>query len=211
MIAAPFTLFALLSANSPTLGAATMPPQKVALYLGGGFNVLFPTLSLGATAGVSEGFDLDLRYDTHAGLVHDLSVTGRLQLGERWALGLGLAHSFFAFEELSGVVAVRAPFSNGSTVSPDVRWSFWRGTSTQVFLVAGASVRWLGLEEDEFGEVRRSLEFSLRHAFLEVGAEWLEEGASNWVRVRAVVPIEAEFRSLGYLPWIMFGRSWSVP
>ena len=210
MTAVPFMLCVSWFASSPSLGTAVVPPGEAALYVAGGFNVTLPTLTLGATAGVSDGFDLDLRYDTHAGIVHDVAVTGRLRLSERFAAAVCIAYSFFAIEEVSGILAVRSPFSNGSTVAPDVRWTALDDGDTRVSLVGGFAVRWLTLAEDEFGTVTRDLELSVRHAFLEVGAEWTGDGASTWLRVRAVVPIEAEFRVLGYLPWIVIGRTWSV-
>ena len=210
MTAPPFMLCALLCASSPNVGAAVVPRGEAALYAAGGINVLLPTLTLGATAGVADGVDLDLRYDTHAGLAHDVGLTGRFRPFERFAVGLNVSHSFFAIEEVSGILAVRAPFSNGSTFAPDVRWTAFQRGNTQVHLLGGLAIRWLGLAEDEFGTITRELEFSIRHAFAEVGVEWSTEEGSLWVRVRAVVPIETEFRVLGYLPWVVIGHSWSI-
>ena len=210
MTAAPFMLCALTLASSPSLGTSVVPPGTAALYTGVGFNVALPTVTLGATAGVAKGIDLDLRYETHAGLAHDVGVTGRFRVAERLAAAVNLSYSFFAIEEVSGIVAVRAPFSNGATFAPDIRWLALDRGDTQISLLGGASVRWLGLDEDEFGTITRRLELSVRHAFLEVGAEWSDPGGSTWLRVRAVVPIEAEFRVLGYLPWVMLGWTWSI-
>ncbi len=211
MTALPSMLCAFLCANSPMLGTALVPEGEAALYAGGGLNFLLPTVTLGATAGVTDGFDLDLRYDTHAGLVHDVSLTGRVRVEDRFAVGLSLSHSFFAIEELSGILAVRSPFSNGSTIAPDIRWNVLERDNARVHVLGGAAVRWLRLEEDEFETVTRQLELSVRHAFFEVGAEWSGERSSTWLRVRAVVPIETDFQVLGFLPWVVIGHSWSIP
>ncbi len=203
-------LCAFWLASSPTQGTAVTPSGEAGLYVAGGLNVALPTVTLGAIAGVADGFDLDFRYDTHAGLVHDVGLTARFAWAERFAAAVNVSYSFFAIEEVSGILAVRAPFSNGATVAPDVRWRVLDRKDHHLSLMGGASVRWLGLEEDEFGTVSRRLEFSVRHAFLEVGAEWIGDSGSTWLRVRAVVPIEAEFRVLGYLPWIVVGHTWSL-
>lgn len=210
MTVAPFMLCAFSFASSPALGTSIVPPGEAGLYVGGGFNLILPTLSFGGTAGITKGFDLDVRYDTHAGLVHDLGLTGRVRFADRFATALNVSYSFFAIEEVSGILAVRAPFSNGATFAPDLRWMVLDDSDTKVNLLGGVMVRWLALTEDEFGTVTRQLEFSLRHAFFEVGAEWIDGDESTWLRVRAVVPIEAEFRVLGYLPWIVIGHTWSI-
>ena len=203
-------LFALTFASSPNLGADVVPPGEAALYIAGGFNVALPTLSLGATAGVADGVDLDFRYDTHAGIVHDVGLTGRFAFTKRLAAAVNLSYSLFAIEEVSGILAVRAPFSNGASVAPDLRWTVMNGSDTHINLQGGFAVRWLGLQEDEFGTVTRRLELSVRHAFAEVGAEWFDGDGSTWLRVRAIVPVEAEFRVIGFLPWIVLGCTWSV-
>ena len=209
MTLAPFILCAYWCAADPTLGAVTLEPGDVSVYAAGGIDTAFPTVSLGGTAGVADGFDLDARWDTRAGLAHDFGVRGRLRLAERWAASLSVSHGFFTVEEIGGIEAADAPFGNGLAVTPGLHLSLFRPGGAHVFLGTGVIVRMTRLE-NEFGTLRREVDPLLESAWLDVGVEWEGDGATTFLRLRSVVPVGADLRVIGYLPWLTIGRTWEL-
>ncbi|MDD9937750.1 MAG: hypothetical protein OXT09_29330, partial [Myxococcales bacterium] len=130
MTAAPFILWAFSYASSPAQGAALVPGAQGSLSLAGGLNTNVPTLSLAATAGVTEGLDMSLTYDTHAGIAHDVALSTRLRLTPGWAVALDVTHAFFAVEEAFGIHTADAPFGNGVSSSPLLMASWFSGGGT---------------------------------------------------------------------------------
>jgi len=43
-------------------------------------------------------------------------------------------------------------------------------------------------------------------------AEWVaRSGGTWWLQVRATVPVQADFKLIGYFPMVLVGRSWALP
>ena len=47
--------------------------------------------------------------------------------------------------------------------------------------------------------------------YAELGAEWERKHGALFLRFRAVVPVQADFRVIGFLPMFTVGRSFMVP
>lgn len=177
MTPAVFILCGLWCGHSPLRGAYTVAPGGGAVHVGGGVNVVLPTLALGATLGVASRVDVTLTYETHAGLAHVFSAAARVRLSERWATTHTLSHGLFVVEEIGGIQSARSPFGNGLTTTHSAVFSRW----------------------------------NLSGLHLALTVEWAARGAGTWwLQVRALVPIQAEFSLLGYLPMVLVGRSWSL-
>lgn len=189
----------------PVLGGTTLAPGDTVVYGALGWDVTFPTLSAGATAGVLDGLDLDARYDTRAGLAHDFGMRARGRIARGWAASLSVSHGFFTVEEIGGIQASRAPFGNGVAIAPAVHASL----NDTVSFGLGATLRMTRLSED-LGVLSRELDPFVESAWLDVAAEWADASGTSFVALRAVVPVQAELRVLGYLPWITLGRAWDL-
>lgn len=174
-----------------------------------GWDTTLPTVSLGATAGIAHGVDLDARYDTRAGLSHDFGLRVRVSLVEMIAASLVVSHGFFAVEEIGGIQSSRAPFGNGLALAPTLHLSTFREAGAHVAFGIGATVRLTRLRES-FGMLERDLDPRLESAFLDVAAEWEDDGATTWLALRAAIPIQADVHVIGFLPWITVGRSWEL-
>lgn len=209
MTAAPFILCAWWCAASPTLGGVTLAPGEAAVYGAIGWDTTLPTVSLGATAGIVRGVDLDARYDTRAGLAHDFGLRIRVALAETIAASLVASHGFFAVEEIGGIQSSRAPFGNGLALAPALHLSTFREAGAHVAFGVGATVRLTRLSES-FGMLERELDPHLESAFLDVAAEWEDDGATTWLALRAAIPIQTDVHVIGFLPWITVGRSWEL-
>lgn len=210
MMAAPFILCVYWCTTSPSLGAMSVPPGEVAFDLGGGMSAVLPTVTIGGTAGVTDSFDLGLHYDVHGGIAHDVYATARLSF-DRFALRLDLGHVFYAIEEVGGIEAVDSPFGNGAYSTLAFVISFFRDDATHVALGAGATVRWFDLvRRDDLDGLERAFDPILQSAHLEATAEWEGGGGATYVRFVASVPLQAEFRVLGFLPRIVAGRVWRL-
>jgi hypothetical protein len=208
MVMAPFILCALSCASSATLGARLVPPGQAAVAVAGGVNVLLPTLDLRAVAGVAPRLDLGVQYDIHGGIAHVVALTGRVRLASALAVSLGAAYGFFAIEEVSGIEFARLPLGQGLTLTPALHLSRCSRGGVHLSLSLGATVRVVRIAE-RLGTLDRAGDLAVEHAHAEFGAEWPRRGGVLFVRLRAVVPIQSDLRPLGYLPWVVIGRSWS--
>ncbi|MEM9188400.1 MAG: hypothetical protein AAGF12_04460 [Myxococcota bacterium] len=197
-------------ASEPAEGAIPVPAGEGRMHVAGGFGTLLPTFTLGGTLGVGDGVDLDLRYETYAALSHDISLTSRISLAEYWAVALSLNHVFFLIEDIGGVESADAPVGNGLSLAPSLFGSFFLDSGVHVALGASASFRFIELVRNEDGTLTRQPRLTLAHAALRVAVEWEGDGATTFLRFSAVVPIQADFRVLGYLPHISFGRSFQL-
>ncbi len=172
--------------------------------LGGGVNGMFPAATARAELS-TPAVDLEARYETAAGLVHDFGLGARYAT-QRWDLSLDVAHGFFGVEELGGIDTAPAPFGNGTTSTLSARR--WLATSRgiRVALGGGATLRWLKLVED-LGTIEREFELTLHHVHASAEGRW---PGGFFIRFRALVPIQADFKILGYLPMLSLGRAWSL-
>lgn len=210
MTPAVFILCGLWCGRSPVHGAHTLAPGRGALHVGGGVNVVLPVLRLGATLGLAPRVDASLTYETHGGLAHVVTAGARVRLAERWALTTAVAHGLFVVEEIGGIQSARAPFGNGLTTTHALTFSRWNPSGLHVALAAGVTVRWLA-PRASFDVVTLAPDVTLHTAHLDVTVEWAARSPGTWwLQVRALVPVQADFHLLGYLPMITVGRSWSL-
>lgn len=194
---------------APTLGAATLEPSQARLRVVGGLDTVFPTVGLGALVGLVPGWDLDLDVTTRAGLAWSASARVRAGLGEHWAGRVRLVESFTAVEDLSGIQIADAPFSNRVGVEPTLAWSGPSAAGVHLAVSGGVTVRtWVARRTAD--GTRRELDPAVDAVHASVGAEWTGERGSTTLAVRALTPIDPEFRVLGYLPWVTVGRTWGV-
>ena len=186
MTAAPFTLCAWWCASA-VLGAAPPPSGRVALDAAGGMNVLVPAIGAGGTVGLRGGHGAGLRWDTHAGLAHVFTASARVRVAGGWAVGLDGAYGLFISDELFGVDLARSPFAHGFMVEPIVAH-----TRGRFGIVAGTTVR---LTDPGWQSIKLAVTVDLGPVFL---------------RVQALVPLEADTRVLGYLPAVVVGKTWGL-
>jgi hypothetical protein len=210
MIAAPFILCVSWCTHSPTLGAEIVPPRKVALSVSGGLNVILPMLRLSAVSGVARGFDIGIDYDTYAGLVHTMGLAPRLRVHRHVALRAEVSYGFYTMEEIFGVRLSRAPFGNGLSLNPTLLASYRTRGGVNLAGAVGLSLRFLRID-DQGGVIERTPEISVQHVFAELGAEWQRKHGALFLRFRAVVPVQADFRVIGFLPMFTVGRSFLLP
>jgi hypothetical protein len=210
MIAASFILCASWCTSSPSLGAALVPPKQVALSISGGLNVILPTLRLAAVSGLTRFLDLGLEYDVYAGLVHGLALRPRVRLHRYVATSVAVSYSYFTIDELFGVQMSRAPFGNGLGLSPTLHLSRYSRGGVHLSLALGFLLGVLRTGEDG-PVVQRVAEASVQHVFAEVSAEWERKYGALFLRFRAVVPVQADFPIIGFLPMFTVGRSFIVP
>lgn len=200
MMAALYMLCASLS--SP-------PADSAAVQLGGGVFGLLPAATMRAEAPVgqlgSAPFGLAVRYDTAAGLVHDLGLGARLDLGGA-RVELELAHGVLGIEEIAGIQLDDIPFGHGltSTALALAGWSTSGGH--RVHLGGGLTARWTAISKS-LGAQERVFDPSLHHVHGELRVDWR---GGLFLRLRAVVPVEAELRVLGYWPQVLLGRAWGL-
>jgi len=188
-----------------------VPPAHGVLRVGGGFSALFPTVSLEAGGGVTRRLDLTAHYDTHAGLAHVYGLTARVGLPRSLAVSIDVSHSNFALEEISGIQAVRAPIGNGLTSTFSFHGSRVTAGGVHFYGGGGLTLRWLVPRERPEGTVERVFDLTVNHLYAELGAEWERKSGALYLRFRAIVPIQTELNVLGYLPWVVIGRTWNVP
>ncbi len=210
MTPAVFILRGLWCGHSPLRGAYTVAPGSGAVHMGGGVHVVLPTLALGATLGVASRVDVTLTYETHAGLAHTFSAATRVRLSERWATTHSLSHGLFVVEDIGGIQSARAPFGNGLTTTHGAVFSRWNLSGLHLALAAGVTIRWL-VPRESFDVVTLETEPTLHTAHLDLTVEWAARSSGTWwLQVRALVPVQAEFNLIGYLPMVLVGRSWSL-
>lgn len=210
MTAAPFILCVFWCASDPSLGATLVKPEQAVIFAAGGIDTVVPTVSLGARAGLTEHSDLSFRYDVRGGLVHRAGVSGRFRAAERWALGLTVAHGFVATEEVGGADLAQVPLANGLDVTAmPLLHSLFTPTGTHVAFGLGVTVGLVGLQE-ELLTIERHWDPTFESVHLQVAAEWEGDGTTTYLSFRALVPIQADFQVLGYLPWVSVGRTWSL-
>jgi hypothetical protein len=187
------------------LGAAQAAPPA-GLRAGGGFSGLFPSATAGLRAPVSDAVDLEVRYDTVAGLAHDVGVTGRWHHAP-YDLGLAVAHGFFGVEDLGGIPLQHAPLGEGLTTALVGGWTTHTARDHAVRVEVGLTARWWHVDDVDVGTQDRVFDPTVHHAHVEVGVDFV---GGVFLRGRAVVPIQAELRVLGYLPVVMVGRAWTL-
>lgn len=191
-------------------GARLLAAGHAALEASAGFNVLLPTIVLGATTGLAHGVDVGLRYEVHGGLGHVFLLAGRAALGRSFALGLQVAQGFFAAEKLFGIRFVEAPFGTALVTTPRLSWSFEASPGAHLGFTLGVTARWIVLEQ-RAEETRRVVEPGVQDVNLEIVAEWDVSGGTTFLRFVALVPVQAELGVLGFLPTIVAGRTWGLP
>lgn len=210
MIAAPFILCVSWCAHSPTLGAELVPPRQVALSVSGGLNVILPTVRLSAVSGITRRLDIGIDYDTYAGIVHTMGIAPRVRVHRHVALRAEVSYGFYTIEELFGVHLSRAPFGNGLSFNPSLLASYRTRGGVNISGAVGLSLRFLRID-DTGGVIERTPEVSVQHVFAEIGAEWERKYGALFLRFRAVVPVQADFNVIGFLPMFTVGRSFMVP
>lgn len=211
MIPAQFILCGLWCGVDPLHGARTVVPEHGALHVGGGVNAVFPTLTLGATLGVSSRVDARFVYTTHGGVAHEVEAGARVRLTERWGLVHTASYGLFLVEEIGGIQSVHAPFGNGLTTTHQVVLSRLNLQGLHLAFTAGVTLRWL-VPRQEFETVTLAFEPTLHTAHAQVVAEWVaRSGGTWWLQVRATVPVQADFKLIGYFPMVLVGRSWALP
>jgi hypothetical protein len=192
-------------------GAEVQPRGTGAVRLEGGMAGALPTVLAGASVGVSERVDLGAHVQTHAGLAWSLGATGRVRLSDHWGVGLTVDESLFTVQELAGIQALRAPLGNRVAATPQLLGAWQTDAGVSVGGSLGAEVGTWRLVEDPDGGAVRALRPALDHVWGEVVASWPRERGGLFVRVRAVVPVAADFHVLGYLPVVAVGRHWGLP
>lgn len=195
MTAALFILYALSSSD---------PPGYV--QIGGGVHGLFPMATVGGGARVADGVAVEGRYDLVAGLAHDLGLGLRVALPAAWDVSLYVAHGFFGEEELQGIYLAEAPLGNGLTTTAAARWTQVTTRGARVGYEGGLTARWV-VPEETFGTIERAFDPTLHHLHAGVEVAW---PGGAFLRVRALVPVQADLRVLGYLPLVAAGHTWSL-
>lgn len=183
----------------------TTPPPADAVRAGGGFIGLLPAATLRAEIGAGERVAVTARYDTAAGMAHDLGLGARVHFGP-WRAEFEAAHGFFSVEELGGIVLANAPFGQGLTTLFGAAYALHTARGHAVFFEGGLTARWTRLEDD-FGTRTRVFEPTLHTAHLGLGVDWT---GGLFLRVRAVAPVQAELKVLGYYPHAFVGYAWPL-
>lgn len=179
--------------------------QPPVVQIGAGVFGLLPAATLRAEMPVADVIALAVRYDTAAGMVHDFGLAARLVTG-RARFELDVAHGFFGLEEIAGIQLDDAPFGHGltTTLVALARWHTDGGHA--VDLGGGLTARWTDLDND-FGVQRRIFDPTLHHLHGEVRVDGRD---GIFLRLRAVVPIEAELRIIGFWPQVLVGHTWAL-
>lgn len=197
MMAALYMLCAWLS--SPPIGA-----DAATVRVGGGVFGLLPAATLRAEIPF-DGWGLAVRYDTAAGLAHDVGLTGRLDRGAA-RLEVEVAQGFFGVEEIAGIGLDDAPLGAGLTTTAVGLWRTATDHGHRVDLGGGLTARWTTLD-NRFGVLERRVDPSLHHLHGEVRVDWR---GGVFLRFRAVVPVEAELRVIGFWPQALVGYRWGL-
>lgn len=201
MMAALYMLCAWLSSPVADGGDAIDP---AAVRVGGGVFGLLPAATLRAEVPV-DGITLAVRYDTAAGLAHDVGLAGRMAWG-RARVEVEVAHGFFGIEEIAGIGLDDAPLGHGLTTTASGLWRWQTRGGHTVDLGGGLTARWTGLDND-FGVLERTFDPALHHVHGEARVDW---DGGVWLRFRAVVPIEAELKVIGFWPQVLVGYRWGL-
>ncbi len=172
---------------------------------GAGVRGTFPSVTAGVGVRLGE-WTVEGRYDTVAGLAHDVGAAARLSLDRRWEVGLDAMHGFFAVEDLGGIHQADSPLGNGLTTTARARWRDTTRRGVRWAPGFGLTARWTTLAR-ELGTVERRFEPSLHHVEGSIDVDW-QGGA--FLRLRALVPIEADLRVFGFLPILEAGHTWSL-
>lgn len=198
MTAALYMLCAL------TWSAADAPVDPASARIGGGVFGLLPAATLRADAPAGP-LTLAVRYDTAGGLVHDVGLAARAGLGD-WRLELEVAHGFPGLEEIGGIQLDDMPLGHGLTTAFVALRDLRTERGHHIRLGAGLTARWTAIRAD-FGIQERAFDPSLHHMHGEVRIDWTN---GVFLRARAVVPIEAELKVLGFWPQVLVGHAWSL-
>lgn len=195
MTAALYMLCALTS---------SLPAEGAAARLGGGVFGLLPAATLRAEAPLG-GFALGVRYDTAAGLVHDVGLSARYAV-DAWHVELDVSHGFVGLEEIAGIQLDDIPLGQGLTTALVGLGEVITSSGHRVRLGGGLTAKWTAIET--VLEVQeRVFEPSLHHVHGEVRVDWTN---GLFLRGRAVVPVAAELRVIGFWPQLLVGRTWAL-
>ena len=188
MTAAPFILCASWCAASA--GAVLPPPGNATVSVGGGMAVVVPTVGVAGTVGVTSWLAVAGRYETFAGLAHTGQASARARFADGWAIDLGVGYGLFVTDVVFGIDTRESPFGRGLRLEPSLHRSL-RSGGVHVGIGAGATWRFDGIAS----------------AQAEVSFDWR---AGAFLRVRGLVPLEGDFRVLGYLPTVVAGWSFAL-
>jgi len=172
--------------------------------VGGGVFGLLPAATLRAEAPAGP-LTVGLRYDTAAGLVHDVGLAGRYT-GDAWHVELELAHGFPGIEEIGGIQLDDLPLGQGLTTAVVGLGELFTDRGHRVQLGGGLTAKWTAIEA-ELGVQTRTFDPSLHHIHGEARVDWTN---GVFLRARAVVPIAAELEVIGFWPQILVGQTWAL-
>lgn len=211
MTAAPFIgLLCASTADAASVhGAFVQDPHTAALRAEVGMAGALPTVLLGGSAGLLPDLDLGAYAVTHAGLAHAFGATVRWRIDDHLGAGLTVDESLFTVEDLAGIEALRSPFGNRMAVTPQFLAATTTGAGVELGWAAGAEIGVVRTVPDD-DRSRRAARPGFDTLWGEVAASWPREHGAFFVRVRTILPVQADFHVLGYLPWIAVGRSWRV-
>lgn len=178
--------------------------DPAAVQLGGGVFGLLPAATMRAEAPVGPA-SVTLRYDTAGGLVHDLGLGARAPLGPL-RVELEVAHGLLGIEEIAGIQLDDIPFGQGLTTRLTGLSALHTSGGHRVQLGGGFTARWTAISTTQ-GAQARVFDPTLHHAHGELRVDWQ---GGLFLRLRAVVPIEAELRVLGYWPQVLVGQTWGL-
>jgi hypothetical protein len=168
-----------------------------------------PTLLVGGSAGLVPDLDLGAWAVTHAGIAHAFGATVRWRPDAHLGAGLGIDESLFTVTELAGVDLLQSPFGNRTAITPQFLASTTTATGVELGWTGGAEIAVVRTIRQD-GRAARIGQPRFDTLWAELAASWPREHGAFFVRVRAILPVQAEFHVLGYLPWIAVGRSWRV-
>lgn len=183
---------------------ASLSSAEAAVALGGGVFGLLPAVTVRAEAPVGETV-LALRYDTAAGLVHDVGLAGRMAWHDIEA-EFEVAHGFIGLEEIAGIQLDDIPLGQGLTTALTGLWQTTTDGGHHIRLGAGLTARWIAIHTD-LGVQTRAFDPSLHHMHAEARVDWRD---GIFLRFRAVVPIEAELKVIGFWPQVLVGYTWAL-
>ncbi len=187
---------------APALAAPPAPDLRA----GGGFAGLFPAAEVSLRTPVAPTVDLEARYETVVGVSHDVGLTGRWYR-DAWSLGLSAANGFFGVEDLAGISPHRAPLGGGLTTALLGAHHHETARGHRVRVEVGLTARWTHVDDVDAGTVDRVFDPTLHHVHAEVAVDW---AGGLFLRGRAVVPVQADLKVIGYLPVVSVGYRWSL-
>lgn len=201
---------AFLLAAEPAESVPLVAPARAVISGAAGIHAVLPSLGLRVLTGAGERFDVFAGYETHAGLAHQFSLGVRWVFSQNVLLSLSAAHGFFALEEISGIDLADAPFGDGTTTTLSAVFGGFAVGNAAITFEGGLTMLWLASERSA-DRIERVFDPALQNLHFGCAARWEDGRDATFLAFRATVPIEANFRVFGYIPWIAIGRSWSLP